>query len=165
MERTSGSPRLAIAVTAIACGIALGACGSSAKPATTGGSNGNASFLNFSKCMRSHGVPNFPDPSTNGGGVKIAITPGSGLSPQSPAFQSAQQSCHKLLPGGGPPAQVPESVKLSALKFAQCMRAHGLRNYPDPTFQAGDGVERPLPPGMTLSSPAFQSASKACGGG
>ena len=59
--------------------------------------------LAFSKCMRSHGVPNFPDPqfSTNGGfGVRVKIGgPGSGLDPNSPTFQRAQQACAKVLPG------------------------------------------------------------------
>lgn len=58
--------------------------------------------LAFSKCMRSHGVPNFPDPQfqTNGGfGIRIRIG-GPGLDPSSPAFQKAQQACANLLPGG-----------------------------------------------------------------
>jgi hypothetical protein len=57
--------------------------------------------LDFSKCMRSHGVPKFPDPqfSTNGGfGVRIGAR-GSGLDPSSPTFQHAQQACAKNLPG------------------------------------------------------------------
>jgi hypothetical protein len=49
--------------------------------------------------MRAHGVPSFPDPVPGSGGVKLDA--GSTVNPQSPAFQSAQQSCTKLLPGGG----------------------------------------------------------------
>jgi hypothetical protein len=111
--------------------------------------------------MRSHGVPNFPDPPPGGG---IKITPASGLDPQAPAFQQAQQTCRKLLPGGGPPRVVPESIKLGMLKHAQCMRSHGVADYPDPAFPAGGGVENFIPSNLDANSPSFQNAAKACGG-
>jgi hypothetical protein len=111
--------------------------------------------------MRTHGVPNFPDPPAGGG---IHITPGSGLNPRSPAFQAARLTCRKLLPGLGPPRVVPESVKLQAVRHAECMRAHGVTNYPDPNFPAGGGVESFIPSSADASAPVFQSAAKACGG-
>jgi hypothetical protein len=63
----------ALALLAAACGSSPSSAGSggssnaggSAKPSTAGGS-ANARLVVFSRCMRSHGVPNFPDP-TNGG--------------------------------------------------------------------------------------------------
>jgi hypothetical protein len=60
-----------------------------------------AAALAFSKCMRSHGVPAFPDPQfSSGGGIRIRITGhAGGLDPQSSIFQKAQQSCGSLLPG------------------------------------------------------------------
>jgi hypothetical protein len=155
---------LSVAIATVACALALAACGSTGKPATSRSSNAYASFLSFSKCMRAHGVSNFPDPNP-GGGVKIAVGPDSGLDPQAPAFQSARQSCKHLLPGGGPPATVPESVKLQMLRFAQCMRAHGVSDFPDPTFPRGGGALMEAPQsGVESSSPSFQSAQKACGG-
>lgn len=53
--------------------------------------------LEFARCMRSHGVPTFPDPKIiNGpGGQQQAYLPG--INPQSPAFQAAAKRC-----GGGP---------------------------------------------------------------
>jgi hypothetical protein len=53
--------------------------------------------LEFARCMRSHGVPNFPDPKvvTGANGQQEAYLPG--INPQSPAFQSAAKAC-----GGGP---------------------------------------------------------------
>jgi hypothetical protein len=113
--------------------------------------------------MRSHGVPNFPDPS-QGGGIKLAITPASGINPQSPSFQAAQHSCKHLLPGGGPPRHVPESTKLALLKHAECMRAHGVTSYPDPIFPSGGGIENLIPSDVNPGSPAFKRAAKACGG-
>jgi hypothetical protein len=68
-------------------------------PAGLGGSapstQTQSATLNFVSCMRSHGVPNFPDPQPNGA---LRIT---GIDPNSPTFKSALQTCRKLLPGGG----------------------------------------------------------------
>jgi hypothetical protein len=59
-----------------------------------------AAFLAFAACMRSHGLPDFPDPDFSGGGVSIAGGPGLDLG--SPQFQAAQKACSHYLPGGGP---------------------------------------------------------------
>lgn len=154
--------RLATAALATTgCVVALFGCGSAAQSGSAGKPGNSGSFLEFAKCMRSHGVPSFPDPRPGGG---IKITPGSGIDPQSPAFGRARQDCRRRLPGGGPPRDVPESVKIAAVKHAQCMRAHGVSNYPDPTFPPGGGVENIVPSSVDANSPALQSAAKACGG-
>jgi len=49
-----------------------------------------ASALKFASCMRSHGFPNFPDPSANG---SISGSSGDGINPASPQYQSAQKTC------------------------------------------------------------------------
>jgi hypothetical protein len=59
--------------------------------------------LQFVSCMRSHGVPKFPEPQPTGA---LLLTSSSGVDPNSPTFQSAMQTCHKLLPGGGTGASV-----------------------------------------------------------
>jgi hypothetical protein len=56
-------------------------------------------MLKFSACMRSHGLPSFPDPKFSGGGIQLQIRKGSGLDPSSPVFQAAQKACEKLMPG------------------------------------------------------------------
>jgi hypothetical protein len=68
-----------------------------------------AQALKFSACMRTHGVPKFPDPQFSGGGVRISIGSASGIDPRSAIFQAAQKTCGSLLPGlkpgaGSPPA-------------------------------------------------------------
>jgi hypothetical protein len=149
-----------VPIAVLGCSLAVAACGSATKPAATVGSKGSSSFLRFSECMRAHRVSNFPDPSA-GGGIHLSAGPSS-FNPQSPVVQVARDSCKHLLPGGGPPpGGLPESVKLKLLEQAKCMRAHGVPNFPDPTFRG----PRSLPPGLNLSSPAFQRAMKACGGG
>jgi hypothetical protein len=70
-----------------------------------------AKALRFAACMRSHGVPDFPDPQIQtgpGGGVGVRIGgPGSGIDPSSPAFQAAQKACGALFGGAGPKLQAP----------------------------------------------------------
>jgi hypothetical protein len=120
-----------------------------------------AAALKFAACMRSHGVPGFPDPSASGATV---ITPGGSINPQSPQFEAAQTACAKLLrPGGAPsPAQQAQGLA-SALKFSACMRSHGITGFPDPT-SSGGGIQLKLASssGIDPSSPIFQAAQTAC---
>lgn len=123
--------------------------------------------------MRSHGVPNFPDPGGGGGGIQIPS--GSGINPQSPAFRSAQNACFKLLPGPGSKGPGSEARKLQLLKLAECMRRHGISSFPDPTNSppsappAGGGIAFGAPgafisvPQTLINSPGFKQAATACG--
>lgn len=119
----------------------------------------------FSACMRSHGVPNFPDPNGEGG---ISIGPSSGIDPRSPKFQAAQKVCRKVLPNGGQPTPAQAAkARQSALAFSACMRRHGVKDFPDPQFSGGRvSISIHGSPGSDLdpSSPVFQAAQKACKG-
>jgi hypothetical protein len=125
-------------------------------------SGGNyAEMLKFAGCMRSHGVADFPDPSPNG------TISASGLNPQSSQFQAASKVCRKLLPNGGAPTPAQQAQALAqALKFSQCMRGHGISDYPDPQSVPGGGIRMSLraTPGSDLDpgSALFDSAQKAC---
>jgi hypothetical protein len=140
--------------------------------AGSGGGGGSASSASpdgqavaYSACVRAHGVPNFPDPkiSTNGSEVNVAIAINPSIS-GNPHFQSAQQACRKLLPGGGPGAhsnqQISPQEQSQYLKAAACIRAHGIPNFPDPTFSGG-GVHVSQK-GINLHSPQAQAAEEAC---
>jgi hypothetical protein len=90
--------------------------------------------LAYARCMRSNGVPGFPDPSAEG---NFLWHPGTGIDPSSPAFRAAQAKCQKLLPDGGPPGPgagtSPSAQALAKmLNIARCMRRHGIFNFPDP---------------------------------
>ena len=115
----------------------------------------------FSACMRTHGVTNFPDP--NGKGV-ITIHSGMGIDPDSPAFKSARTVCDKLLPNGGQPtpAQIAKSQQ-EMLAFSACMRAHGLKDFPDPS---NGGLRIHVQPGSDLdpNNSIFRNAQQACKG-
>jgi hypothetical protein len=166
------SRRHHIAIT-LATGLLISACGSSGKPS---GAASSGDPLKFAQCMRAHGVPNFPDPSPNGGGIQIQA--GSGVKPFSPAFMSAQSHCRSLLPGGGPPSgHASAQAKAEMLKTSECMRAHGISGFPDPTTSPpsnpGDfsvamgrgGAFLAVPKTIDIQSPAFQQAAAACGFG
>ena len=122
---------------------------------------GTADGPKYSACMRKHGVTNFPDP--NGQGV-ITIHSGMGIDPGSPAFRSARNTCEKLLPNGGQPtpAQIAQRQQ-QMLAFSACMRAHGLKDFPDPS---NGGLQIHVSPGSDLdpNNPTFQKAQQACKG-
>jgi hypothetical protein len=124
---------------------------------------GNAALgAKFSSCMRKHGVTNFPDP--NGQGV-IQFGSGLGIDPNSPTFRTARSACQSLLPNGGQPtAQQRAAAQQHLLAFSNCMRAHGIKDFPDPSSgglkirlgQAGSDLDP--------NNPHFQSAQQACQG-
>ncbi len=160
----------------LVCSVAVAACGAGASSYSASGSAGssanNSAFVKFAECMRSNGVPNLPDP-TGGGGIQIPSN--SGIDPQSPAFQAARAKCSKLLPRGGPPTGPPSAqAKLAMLKISECMRSHGVTDFPDPTTKlpsspAGygqvtdrDGVVLAIPSTINVRSPAYQQAAAAC---
>jgi hypothetical protein len=110
-------------------------------------------------CMRSHGVPNFPDPNARG------VISSSNLDPSSPQFQQAMQACQKDLPHGGAPSPAEQAqMRQQALAFSACMRKHGVPNFPDPQFSSGGSVTMKIgsSSGIDPQSPQFQAAQKAC---
>jgi hypothetical protein len=162
---------ISYAVAVLGASLGVAACGSSNSGKSGTGAD-RSQALAFAQCMRAHGVPNFPDPRTNGGGgLLIQQKAGSGasltvngVSVSSPAFQSAMRSCRSYLPNGGHPPPLSASRRAALLAFSRCMRAHGITNFPDPTFQNGGvGLRFGSSSGIDPSSPAFQAAQKACG--
>jgi hypothetical protein len=166
-ERNSRLNSLSIALAAISCALAIAACGSSGRSSGTAASGDPA--LKEAQCMRSHGVPNFPDPSPGG----PSVIP-NWINPQAPAFQTAQKACARFLIGGSSQGSAAESRKLELLNLAKCIRKHGLPSFPDPTASpppappAGShtgnvigigGAYLALPP----RSPALKRAAAACG--
>jgi hypothetical protein len=57
--------------------------------------------LKYVACMRSHGIPDMPDPVVNANGIQMSIggPGGKGPAPGSPVLKAAMEACHKLLPG------------------------------------------------------------------
>jgi hypothetical protein len=119
---------------------------------------GQAGLLAYSECMRSHGVPDFPDPVGNG--LQVRVSPGSDLDPNAPQMQAAQKACQSLQPGGTQGGTISEAQKAGALKYSACIRAHGVPNFPDPVFSNG-GAQLKIT-GIDPNSAQFQAAQKAC---
>jgi hypothetical protein len=147
----------------------------SAAPPTGGNKGGPGSGADelakmeaFAGCMRHHGVPDFPDPTpgTNGqgGGFQIRSSPGSGVDPNSPTFQAAQQACHSLLPNGGAPQPLTAAQQQAFLAWAACIRSHGVPDFPDPQFGSGGTVrvQTGAGKGADGNSSQFAAAQQAC---
>lgn len=161
----SGGARIALVATA--CKMATAACGSSSNPHTTAGGDDATQGIAFADCMRSHGVPNFPDPSDTGGGIQL---------PQgsSPALEAAVRDCRALQPGGAGPSQATAQQKAMMLHLSQCMRAQGVTGFPDPVSSLPSspaglslvfglrGAVIAIPNTINPQSPAFKQAAKAC---
>jgi hypothetical protein len=118
--------------------------------------------LSYAECMRTHGVPNFPDPVRSSRGISFNPTADS----DSPQFSSANNSCKHLLPdnGGMPTAAQIAAETTKLLEWAHCMRTHGLPNFPDPKIISNSREFGVQLPGIDPSSPQFRAAQKACGG-
>jgi len=125
-----------LAVLAAGCG---GSPSSSPGPASVQ-ENG---ALPFSRCMRSNGIPNFPDPNRNGALPKSQLEQ---IAAGNPRYPAAQTACGDLLPNGALPAgDQPTRAELrvierDALRFARCMRTHGVPNWPDYTLRGGQPI-------------------------
>jgi hypothetical protein len=130
--------------------------GSSNASGSGSASDRRGALVAFSACMRKHGVPNFPDPKAVGHGYGLTIDDEIANSPQ---FKNAQQVCKKLLPNGGRPSAQEQAKQLQeALRYASCIRAHGMPDYPDPKAMSDGGIEM----GEAPDSPQFKIAQKAC---
>jgi hypothetical protein len=133
-----GRPLAALAQIAVVA--LISGCGSSA-PAETGtgsgsGSNNTAATaqkaVKFAKCMRNNGVSKFPDPGATGKLTIDGIVNGSSLDPSTPAFKQAISACKNLEPAGFTGSKRSPPQMQAALKFAQCIRENGVKDFPDP---------------------------------
>jgi hypothetical protein len=167
-----------IAMALLGTGVLVAACGggssgsgvaSLGKTTTTTASSAAQSgtaastALAYVDCMRTHGEPNMPDPSTSGGNsAHISITPGSGVDPNSPPFTRATNACKHLLPNNGVPSDtITTADQADYLTAAACMRSHGVPDFPDPTFQ-NDSVTFTIRPPLDPSSSQYRSALATC---
>jgi hypothetical protein len=149
----------------VALGVTLAGCSGGPTVPTAGSSGGSGSSgastlaqaVAYSQCIRSHGVPNFPDPVQTPSGQYGYRT--HGIDPNSAAFQGALQAC-KALPSPWNPTgqQLSPAQQQAWLTWAQCVRTHGVADFPDPTFSGTEVHDS----GVASSSPQLQSAMDAC---
>jgi hypothetical protein len=160
------------ALAAVACATlastAFAACGGSGISSATNASsdaNNEQQLVDFSRCMREHGVEASASESPSGGGVnlKVTATPGAPGTGQQ-TVEAAQKACRRYLPNGGiPPKLSPaeEAARAEQVqKFARCMRSHGVEVQTE-VNGARVGIRiRDVDP----QSPTFVAAQKACQG-
>lgn len=154
----------ALLVTA-AVAMATSGCGAGSLLPVLGG-GGRDPGLQYAACMRAHGVPDFPDPSggsfqTSEGSSTTAVN-GVTLKESTAQVQTADAACQRNLgprTGGGPASPQQQQA---ALAYAQCMRAHGIPNFPDPKVTADSFITPLKGTGIDPHSPQFQAAQSAC---
>jgi hypothetical protein len=184
-RRSSGDTAKAAATSLRGRGVAImvlaglvlltAACEGSRSSTGSGGSpNGgrataSASYVAYSACMRSHGVPNYPDPDNSG---RLPKPDAHHLGVSDSQLQSAQQGCQHVLPSNGRaidsrsisdcmmaedcPQALVEHVLTEERSFALCMRSHGVPNWPDPVT---DSHGRPVF-AISISKDGFNPYSK-----
>jgi hypothetical protein len=81
--------------------------------------------VRFAECVRGHGVSDFPDPDAAGDFVYgVSVTPD--------VWTAAVNACKDLQPPGSLSADRTPEERSAALRFAQCIRANGVPDFPDP---------------------------------
>ena len=120
----------------------LGACGSKEPAGTTSGGGSGTTVatrtqaVRFSDCMRSHGIGDFPDPDASGQLTIDGIANDSSIDTNSAAFTQALTACKSLEPAGFTGNTRSAQQQAGALQFAQCVRDHGVKDFPDPSPDA-----------------------------
>lgn len=177
----TGGHRAPGAVALIATVALVTACGSNAPSGTGGGANHTSSTrstsstsathtqaltrrekaVKFAECVRVHGVPHFPDPDATGNfnfGVDVSAA----------TFTAAVNACKALQPPGTLSAHRSTKQQSAALRFAACVRAHGVPDFPDPVNGQPliDTTKIPSsnqPGGMTILNAATQKCGSVLG--
>ncbi|MGP0049818.1 MAG: hypothetical protein ACLPZR_13340 [Solirubrobacteraceae bacterium] len=159
----------AIALAALLAAALLAGCGGgsnspgSSHSSSPGGHPSTAhsqqAVLKFTVCVRSHGVPNVPDPGSRGWKNVLGS--------QAPAVLAAESTCRRLVPGVMPSSpnqtQTHTPSQIAAmLAFARCIRSHGFPNFPDPTSSGDVTHEMVASAGINLHQPAVLQAGDAC---
>lgn len=158
---------LAVSLVVAACGspstpgVATGSTTSTTDSHSTGGSTPATGPLAYAACMRSHGVPNFPDPDNSGNFSALKNETLQQLGVTSAQLRAADSRCVHLLPPGegGNPLTVQQQQDY--LRAAACMRSNGITNFPDPVFSGGS-VNFPIPSSINTHSTRFTQADQTC---
>ncbi len=177
--------RIAVSIIATAALTLLTACSGSPSSAGSGspkaGGPANSPSANsqrtlaFARCVRAHGVPKYPDPDSKGQVVK-ATTQQLGVSDSQ--LQAALTACQHLLPNTGNVDDNPAALHRwwsQMQRFAQCMHASGVPNWPGPTaypqdparptfnlHAAGIGFHQGAQPGYIVNSPQIEAKVRQC---
>ena len=114
-------------------------------------------LVKLAECIRAHGVPHFPDPDPKGeSAFGIDVSPA--------VWKKATEACRDLTPPGTFSGKRTPKQQSDSLRFAECVREHGVKDFPDPVN--GDPLidttkipSSNRPGGMTI----LNAATKKCG--
>jgi hypothetical protein len=154
----------AFSLLAAGCGgggsprVASGASTTTTQNGTTTRNGTLASAFAFARCMRSHGIPNWPDPTSGGFFDKSKLRP-LGLN-VSRVRALEEGPCNIPLPSPQGYTITPAD-RADYLKAATCMRSHGFPDFPDPTFQ-NNSLQTNIPASVNQDAPKFKSAATTC---
>jgi hypothetical protein len=157
--RPTPIPMFIVLAAAVLLVAGCGGGGSSSTAATTTAQTG---ALAFARCMRAHGLPGWPDPTSAGGFDKSKLRQ---LGYSASRVQAVEQSaCGRFLPAGTPGETIQEqrSRLADGLSFARCMRSHGVRQFPDPDAQGELTVAMVQAQGIDIHSPAVLQTVQLC---
>ena len=131
----------------------IASVGSSTTAATTTGA------LAFARCLRSHGLPGWPDPTSAGVFDKSKLRQ---LGYSVSRVRAVEEGpCNHLLGAASTGPTITLADRADYLDAAACMRSHGLPDFPDPTF-GGNGVQTNIPPSIDQDASSFRSAAATC---
>jgi hypothetical protein len=152
-----------LALTAAGTALLAAACGGGSPGPAASPSRLYQQSLTYSRCMRSHGVRDFPILTQRPDGSLVhPVSPPPGML-TAPGYDAAFRACLKLAVAGGGSRARYQAVALKALKQAECMREHGITGYPSPGTLGG-GIHAPdfTAIGLDTHTLQFQTAAKAC---
>ena len=117
--------------------VALTLAGCSSTSGDTGGSSPEktatqSKAVTFSACMRDNGVKDFPDPDASGELTIDGVVNGSSLDTDGPAWKRAMAACEDLQPSGFTGRKRSPEQQSASLRFADCIRKNGVKDFPDP---------------------------------
>ena len=119
-------PLAIVAVIAAGCGSNGPARTSATATASPKKASAREKAVRFAECIRAHGVADFPDPNAkNEFEYGVSVTPA--------VWKRATTACKDLQPPGTLSSKRTHKEQSGALKFAQCMRDNGVKDFPDPT--------------------------------
>ena len=150
----------ATALVAAACNGSPSSAGSGGSPSAGSAAN-SSSGVAYSQCVRAHGVPNFPDPGSNGQIPKPAAVRALRQVSNSRAM-AATYACAKLNPANQANPVLTAQEQQDFLRAAACMRSHGFASFPDPTFPGGHANFPRIPSSIDTKSRQFIHAAQTC---
>jgi hypothetical protein len=158
--------RLSVITVMAASAMLAAACGTSPSSTGSGGSQNAAGAANsssavaYSRCVRAHGVPDFPDPDSTGQIPKPAVRRAFQQVGDSRA-RAATNACESLNPANQQSRPLTAQQQRDYLMAAACMRSHGITGFPDPAFPGGH-LSLHIPASIDTSSTQFTQAAQAC---